>query len=217
MTTATQFDLFQTDGYTVRPVNKRETHWWMLNIHYAKRVPPLSYAFGLFRDSELVGVITYGQPASPPLCKGIAGEENKHLVLELNRLVLRDNLKNEASRLIAQSLKQIPTPRIVVSYADTEQDHVGVVYQATNWLYTGCNDPRKDWAVRGRENTHVKALMNEYGSLKALQEAVGDDFYWRQRSVKHRYVMLLGNKTEKKALIKALKYPILPYPKKEEL
>lgn len=213
MTTQLLLTPVDANEYTVTPIDKKETHWWMLNIHYAKRICPISFAFGLYRNSELVGVITYGQPASPPLCRGVAGEENKHLVLELNRLILRDNLKNEASRLIAQSLKQIPGPRIVVSYADTEQDHLGVVYQATNWIYTGCNQPRKDWGVRGRENTHVKALMNEYGSLKALQEAVGDDFYWRERSSKHRYIMFLGNKTERKALKAALKYPILPYPK----
>ena len=32
-------------------------------------------------------------------------------------------------------------------------------------------------------------------------------------TVKHRYVYFLGNKTEKKEMLKMLKYPIEPYPK----
>ena len=76
------------------------------------------------------------------LCKGIAGEKNKHLVIELNRLVLKNNKKNEASRLIGASFKLLPKPKIIVSYADTQQNHLGVVYQATNFLFTGTTKPR---------------------------------------------------------------------------
>ena len=50
-------------------------------------------------------MVSYGTPASPDLCKGICGEEYKHLVKELNRLVLINNIKNEASLLIGKSLK----------------------------------------------------------------------------------------------------------------
>lgn len=28
--------------------------------------------------------------------------------------------------------------RSIVSYADKDQDHTGIIYQAINWLYLGC-------------------------------------------------------------------------------
>ena len=68
-------------------------------------MPSISYAYGLYQEKELIGMVSYGSPASPSLCKGVAGEENKHHVIELNRLVLKNNEKNQASILIAASLK----------------------------------------------------------------------------------------------------------------
>jgi hypothetical protein len=117
--------------YQVLQIEKKLTHKFLLEIHYARRVPPISFAFGLFENQELVGVITYGMPASPSLCKGICGIEYKSQVLELNRLCLLNNKKGEASRLVGGSLKLLPKPKIIVSYADTDQEHTGVVYKST--------------------------------------------------------------------------------------
>ena len=107
---------------TVKRIAYEDTKTFILNIHYARRMPCVQYAFGLF-DCDYpypVGVVTYGQPASPSLCKGIAGEENRKNVLELNRLVLYPeyNGENYASFLVANSLKQLPHGTFVVSYAD---------------------------------------------------------------------------------------------------
>ena len=107
---------------TVRKISYDETKPFILGIHYARRMPCVQYAFGLF-DGDYpypVGVVTYGSPASPPLCKGIAGEENRKRVLELNRLVLYPeyNGNNYASFLVAKSLKMLPHGTFVVSYAD---------------------------------------------------------------------------------------------------
>ena len=55
------------------------------------------------------------------------------------------------------AFKLLPNPRIVVSYADTEQEHIGVVYQATNFLYTGLSDKRTEWRLRG-SNLHSKTV-----------------------------------------------------------
>ena len=49
-------------GYFVRQINHQDTIHFILNIHYAKRLPSISYAYGLFEEAELVGVITYGSP-----------------------------------------------------------------------------------------------------------------------------------------------------------
>ena len=60
----------------VRRITYEETKPFLLNIHYARRMPSISYAFGLFAGGQLIGVVTYGVPASAPLCKGIAGLDN---------------------------------------------------------------------------------------------------------------------------------------------
>ena len=208
----------QVTGYEVRLIDKRETYWLLLNVHYAKRIPPMSYAFGLFFNQKLKGVVTYGMPASPSLCKGVAGEEWRRNVLELNRLCLIDNLPNEASRLVGASLKLLPKPTIIVSYADTAQNHTGFIYQATNFFYTGMTVKRTEWAVKGLEHLHAKAISNSVANsdkprLEAIKEKYGESFYYRDRSQKHRYVFFVASKTDKQKLIKALRYKPLPYPK----
>lgn len=186
------------DQYQVKQISYQDTKPFILDIHYAKRMPSISYAYGLFDVEDLIGIISYGSPASPALCKGIAGEENRSLVIELNRLVLKHNKKNEASMLIGASFKLLPKPRIIVSYADTAQNHLGVVYQATNFMFTGTSKPRTDMA--GKDGKHSRHHL-------------GDRTKRVFRSAKHRYVYILGNKNEKKKLLKDLKYKVQEYPK----
>ena len=128
--------------YKVLSIPKQQTHDWLLNKHYAKRIPSISYAFGLYEHNNLVGVCTYGIPASHSLCVGVCGVENKDIVIELNRVVLENNYKNLGSYLISGSIKLLPTPLVIVSYADKKMNHVGYSYQATNWIYTGATKER---------------------------------------------------------------------------
>ena len=118
--------------------------------------------FGMYDKDELIGVITYGTPPSKALLKGIAGEEFMDKVIELNRLVLKHNRKNEASYLIGQSFKLLPKPKVIVSYADTSQEHVGKVYQATNFIYTGLSAKRSDWRMVGSD-MHIAILSVKSG------------------------------------------------------
>jgi hypothetical protein len=46
-----------------------------------------------------------------------------------------------------------------------------------------------------------------------MRDTYGDDFYLKERSRKHRYIYILGNKQQKKTLLTQLKYKIEPYPK----
>ena len=120
--------------------------------------------------------------------------------LELNRVVLVNNRPNEASLLVARSIALLPKPKVLVSYADTAHDHVGYVYQATNWLYTGATKPRTDIAtVNGKHPRHH----------------AGDRTKRVYRSAKHRYVYMHGNKKDKRLLTKCLRYGTEAYPKKE--
>jgi hypothetical protein len=185
--------------YEVVQIPYSATKDWILNIHYAKRMPSISFAYGLYHYDELVGMVSYGTPASPFLCKGICGEEHKHNVIELNRLVLKDNLPNQASFLVSRSLKLLPRPKVVVSYADTAQEHIGTIYQACNFLFTGTTRPRTDIAsASGKHSRHH----------------LGDRQNRINRSAKHRYVYFIGTKKDKKILRNALRYTIEDtYPK----
>ena len=198
----------------VIPIKPYETYQWLLHKHYAKRIPQIMYAFGLYQDMNLIGVVTYGIPASPSLCMGVCGDEWASKVLELNRLCLEENAKNQSSFLVANSIKLLPKPSIIVSYADTAQGHVGYVYQATNFLYTGLSANRVDWTVKGLEHKHSKTLSDGM-TLESIKEKYGDDFYYAERSRKHRYIYFHGNKKEKKILNQALNYDVQPYPKGE--
>jgi hypothetical protein len=205
--------------YKVKRISYEDTKPYLLDIHYAKRMPSISYAYGLFLDDTLCGVVTYGKPPSAPLRKGIAGEENIQYVLELNRLCLKNNIKNEASILISRSLKQLPKS-IIISFADTEQDHIGYVYQACNFYYCGLSAKRTDWKIKGMEHLHGQTIADKYRGFKNRAEAIrndyGDKFYLKPRSRKHRYIIFIGNKMDKKEFKKQLRYKVKPYPKKYE-
>lgn len=200
----------------VKRISRAECEPFILEIHYAKRWPSVSYAFGLFSEDELIGVVTYGTPPSAPLRRGVAGDLYKNKVLELNRLCLKYNRKNEASRLVGASLRMLPES-IVVSFADPTQGHTGYVYQACNFLYCGLSAKRTDWKVRGKEHLHGQTIADEFRGRKdraaAMREKYGDDFYLAPRPRKHRYVYFVGSKTFKKHARLALKYPVEEYPK----
>lgn len=181
----------------VVPIKSEEATPWILQKHYAKRLPSISYAFGLYDDIELIGIVTFGMPASNSLCEGVCGVENKQLVIELNRLCLQDNSRNQASFLVANAIKLLPKPMIIVSYADTAQGHIGYVYQATNFIFTGTTKERTDMdAGDGKHSRH--------GTDPSIRKF---------RSAKHRYIFIHGTKYQKKKLRDALKYKEEPYPK----
>jgi hypothetical protein len=202
----------------VARIPAKEAEPFLMQRHYAKRLCPISHAFGAYREGELVGVVTYGTPASSPLRIGLCGEEWASRVLELNRLCC-ENSPNVASLLVGRSLRMLPKPSVVVSYADTAQGHVGYVYQATNFVYTGLSAKRTDWKIRGREHLHSATVADESRGQKNRAEWMrakyGDDFYLEERPRKHRYVFPVGSKSQRKAILAALKYKIEPYPKGE--
>jgi len=199
----------------VKSIEYNRTKQWLLEKHYAHRMCPVSYAFGLFAEGKLEGVVTYGTPVSSSLRSGICGADYKNKVLELNRLCINSSApKNSASVLVGRSMRFLPKDSILVSFADTQQGHIGYVYQATNWLYTGLSAKRTDWKIKGMEHLHGATIADmsrgQKNRAQWMREQFGDNFYLAPRPRKHRYVFFLD-----KRMIKYLKYPVLPYPKGE--
>lgn len=200
------------ENFSVKRIHKQSEYAeWLLKKHYAHRIPSISYAFGLYENGVLRGVCTFGTPASSTLLRGVCGEDYSSYVVELNRLCVSSNEVNITSWFVSKCLKLIGT-KIVVSYADTAQGHIGKIYQATNAIYTGLSSKFRDPKVKGLEHQHHATYGNGL-SNDQLRDKYGDRLYFVDRPRKHRYIYICGNKTFKKEAMKALKYPILPYPK----
>lgn len=110
-----------------------------LHFHYAKSVPVNTIGYNVYNDAgEWCGVVLYGSGAN----KHIGTQYNlpQGGALELVRVALNGK-QGQTSQAVAMSLKQlhkdVPHCRLVVSYADCDQSHLGTIYQATNWIYTG--------------------------------------------------------------------------------
>jgi len=206
---------------TVDRISRQDYLLWVLDKHYAHREPPVSFAFGLFDKNILCGVCTFGVPSSSPLRRGICGDKYEGLVFELNRLVIETDAKNAASFFVSRCLLMMPRPSIIISYADTEHRHIGYVYQACNFIYTGLSAKRTDWKIRGLEHLHGQTVADisrgERDRVGYMRRKFGDSFYLEGRSRKHRYVYFLGSKKETKQMRIALRYKIEPYPKGDSI
>lgn len=194
----------------VQQITAAEAMPWIKRRHYARRSCSISWAFGAYRDGELIGVVTYGMPPSRHLCLGVCGSRWADQVLELNRLCC-ENTRNVASLLVGRSLKMLPKPTIVVSYADTARGHVGYVYQATNFIYTGKTDaerktPRGD-RVAGQAHSRHDG-RNSDGSVNTELQIV-------RRLPKHRYVFIVADRKQREEILEAMRYRSEPYPKGE--
>jgi hypothetical protein len=199
----------------VMSIDTYECKDWLLHKHYAKRIPPIEYSFGLFDDDFIMqGVCTFGTPVSHTL----RSLWDDFKLLELNRLVVNEGLpKNSLSFFVSQCLNQIPKPKVIVSYADTSQNHNGYIYQATNWIYTGLSAKFKDIAVKGLEHQHHSTIEDlargKENRREFLREKFGDRLYHIERPRKHRYFYFIGSKKQKKKMLKNIPYEIKPYPK----
>jgi hypothetical protein len=146
----------------------------------------------------------------------------EYKLYELNRLVINDNvIKNSLSWFISQTLQKMPKPSVIVSYADTSQNHNGYIYQATNWIYTGLSAKFFEYRVRGMEHLHAGTIFDlsrgQENRVQWLRDKFGEDFYTLERPRKHRYFYFVGDKRNKKKMMKELPYEIKAYPKGENV
>ncbi len=165
--------------------------------HYLHRPAPVTWAFGAYYQDVIKGILTIGKPASHTLIEGVCGKDSAHRVYELNRLWMSDNCpKNSESRFIAWVLRAIPKGTILVSYADTAFQHKGIVYQSTNWIYTGMSIPFTDVTRDGLDHRSIPK-----------SERKGKNLVTVKRSRKYRYVYFTNPNDRK-----LLKWRVIPYP-----
>lgn len=210
----------------IHKLEGRKCNTMVLTHHYSRRCPNVKYGYGLYVDRKLVGCVVYSLPASHTLCSGVCGELYKKDVIELSRLVITTDLKNAASILIGGSLRKLCKDEgqfVVVSYADCNSHvgHVGYVYQATNWLYTGQATAEPIWKeistgkIVSYTRRHIDVKARELGYPWKHNASSGPGLETIPQLGKYRYVTFVGNRRYTRNARSALRYRILPYPKGE--
>jgi hypothetical protein len=99
--------------------------------------------------------------------------------------------------------KIIPTVKLLISFADQNQNHLGIIYQATNWYYTGEAKSTPKYNLNGRI-IHQRQLGSLGYSVKNCHSIMNKE---RMKN-KYRYIYPLD-----KSLIPLCKSLSKPYPK----
>ena len=195
----------------VVPVTKKQAEVFVKAKHYSRRASIFWAAFGLEVDGFIEGVVVYGQP-SPPIQKH-AFRDRDFRLYELARLVIQTDVPNAASFLVGRSLRMLEAPSAVVSYADSEHGHSGIVYQATNWTYTGATKSHDHAYLIDGKRVHPMTLRDQ-GITDPKRWAKENGVKTAPPMLKHRYFQFNGNRKQVKDMKAKLTYDSgLPYPK----
>ena len=200
--------------YYIERVTKKELEPLFLTHHYLKdesKTFKSWYNYGLFKHTDwecplniggCLGGIVFTSLPVPEIAKGAFGLERNHQegLFELSRLCVDPEVQKEeynitswfVSRCIKKFRKETKV-RAILSYADSNH-HSGIIYRATNFKYYGLTDPKKDFY-------YADGTKHSRGPTKGIE---GE---WRERSRKHRYLMVFDKKLE--VLWKEEKYGII--------
>lgn len=227
------------NGLEVRPVDNAVGKRMIIKNHYSHTIPfGVTLCLGVYQigppnpfisitDDILMGVIVYSVPSGANVYQSISPLiDSQDQVFELVRWWISDKLgKNTESWVIGQSFKYIkeyyPKIKAIISFADSDQNHCGTIYQSTNFIYQGLRDcsggEQFSWD-NGKTWHHFKGLANKHGitSRKELMKILPDNTIFKEGSMKHRYLIIMGNKKQKREIFKTLKYKPMEYPKAEQ-
>src|SRR5574344_189925 len=192
-----------------------------LKYHYAKSVPSVQFGYNIYNDSdEWCGVICYGSGANSHIGEPYGMCQGE--ILELERVALNGKQgHNATSTAVAMSVRQLkaddPVLKMIVSYADCDQNHYGTIYQATNWIYLGKkmeNHTDCAWILDGKKvhGRTVSDFCNRHGGLNGLsrQQFLSKYFTTAVPHItkgKQTYIFVFDKKLRKEWQKKSVKYP----------
>ena len=193
---------------------------WIAEYHYSHIMPDSTKEVfaGYYPGGVLAGFIVFGMGSGKGQFLRLLPDLQNGEYRELTRLWSPDIMpRNTESRLIGAAIKKLKGVRLLLSYADGSQNHVGTIYQATNWIYTGLTHGGTRLVNPSGQEQHSRLVSmykkrhpDLYGkmTLKQIIKTLG----WRviDNPPKHRYIKII-NKRDKQTVLS--RTAVLPYPK----
>jgi hypothetical protein len=185
------------------------------NWHYSRSVPvPPLVKVGAWEEGKFIGVVIFSRGANNNLLKPFGLDQREGC--ELTRIALTDH-KSPVSRIIRLSIlflvRNSPGLRLIVSFADPAQSHLGGVYQASNWIYTGQQPDSVEWLAPDGKLWHGRMVKKKgwtvcHGVKRKTWKP--EECAAVSKPGKHRYLMPLDDEMRAKILPLAQPYPKRP-------
>ena len=188
----------------VAPCSYQAAKYAVEKWHYSGRMPAgLNTYYGVWEGGEYIGAVVYGLGSGNATNGTRYGLASSHEMAELVRVALRSHV-SPVSKIVGQTIKMLqknsPGLRLLISMADPLRGHVGSIYQAMNWVYTGTTKPDVLYFSRGKWVHHRTATSR--GSAAGLPA--------KHLPPKHRYLYPLD-----RAMRKQIAPLAQPYPKRD--
>jgi len=188
--------------YYIDRITKKQAEELLLTYHYLKDFSKgyrSGYNYGLFKKNDfcplnigqLLGTVIFTGLPVPEIAKGAFGLERNEQqgLFELSRLCIHPDTQSDeyniTSWFVSRAIKQLRKDtevKAIISYADSDF-HFGTIYRACNFKYCGLTDPKKDFY-------YADGTKHSRGKIKGVE---GE---WKDRSRKHRYVMMFDKNLE---------------------
>ena len=201
----------KSDFYIER-VTKKELESLLLTYHYLKdesKTYKSGFNYGLYRNTftdvlrigNCLGACIFTGLPVPEIAVGAFGlqRHEQEGIYELSRLCIHPDVQKEeyniTSWFVSRCIRRFRTDvkvKAILSYADSKH-HDGIIYRACNFKYYGLTDKKKDFY-------YSDGTKHSRGSIK------GSDGVWKERSRKHRYLMVFDKQLQKRLTWKEEKW-----------
>ncbi|MCA9750158.1 MAG: hypothetical protein KC414_13705 [Romboutsia sp.] len=213
----------------VKPIKIKEAKVVIEKYEYLGGLAAFNkFAFGLFFDNLLSGVVVFGNEYSINL----PFWEEKYEMNKDNTILLNRGVctwwcpKNANSFLVSKAIELLPDNyKVITCTVDPLAKERGIIYQACNFNYVGSmrdsNPNIKNKSSRDRTGCIIdgklytsRSLRNKFGTMKKdiILEIHPNAEFIKVKS-KHRYFYFRGSKSDKRFFKNKIKNLIKPYPK----
>jgi hypothetical protein len=166
-------------------------HW-----HYSRSLPCSKTArLGVWEDEKFIGAVVFAWGAN----RHLAGEYKLKMTdcAELCRIALAKH-ETPVSRILSIAVRmlkrEMPGIRLLVSYADLNQGHLGKIYQASNWLFVGETGHEAGIMLNGKL-THRRTINSKYGTsdIDWLKKRIDPCAQRHEGKPKYKYLLPLDD------------------------
>jgi hypothetical protein len=165
--------------------------------------------FGVWEDDKFIGTVIYGKGASPYLLNRYDLENTEGC--ELVRVAMTRH-SIEVSRVISITIRMLkksnPLLRIIVSFADPMEGHIGGIYKAGGWIYSGTMVRARYFRVRGKivhqRSIGAKGIVQSLQAVREKLDPLAEEVW---KDGKHRYLYPLDDRMKDQISKLAQPYP----------